>query len=83
MSELEKKKSDLENAVSYKQTETYIEEKARNDLSLIRPGEKVYVIPESIKEAAAKKAVLGDATSTVRLPFVKSSNLRQWINLFL
>ena len=29
---------------AFKKTDEYIEEKARNDLNLIKPGEKVYVV---------------------------------------
>ena len=42
--ELEAKKAEIEKEIEYKQTSEYIEERARNDLNLIKPGEKVYVV---------------------------------------
>jgi cell division protein DivIC len=44
VSELEKDKAVLENNIAYKKTEEYVEEKARNDLNMIKPGEKIYVV---------------------------------------
>lgn len=76
---LESQKSDLEESVSYKQTEAYIEEKARNDLSLIKPGEKVYIIPDSLKEGFEDKTVLG--VTSINLE--GDSNLKLWLDLFL
>ncbi|HLD51411.1 hypothetical protein A3K34_00085 [candidate division WWE3 bacterium RIFOXYC1_FULL_40_10] len=43
VTKLNNKKSELEAEIAYKQTPEYIEEKARNDLNMIKPGEKVYV----------------------------------------
>lgn len=52
VSELEKQKSGLEAEIGYKKTDEYIEERARNDLSLIKPGEEVFVVIEKEEEGA-------------------------------
>ncbi len=41
---LDKEKKEIEEEIEFKKTDEYIEEKARNDLNLIKPGEKVYVV---------------------------------------
>ncbi len=41
---LEEEKRGIEEEIEFKKTDEYIEEKARNDLNLIKPGEKVYVV---------------------------------------
>jgi cell division protein FtsB len=42
--ELENKKAEIEEDIEYKKSDEYIEEKARDELNLIKPGEKVYVV---------------------------------------
>lgn len=41
---LENEKTEIEKDIEYKKSDEYIEEKARNELNLIKPGEKVYVV---------------------------------------
>ena len=80
VNELEMDKAQLEESVSYKKTDEYIEEKARNDLSLIRPGEKVYVIPKEIKDIDLDSKVLGQ--KSIRNIDENSSNVARWAALF-
>lgn len=83
--ELEAEKKDYTNRVAYKKTDEYIEEKARNDLSMIKPGEKVYVVPQEFKGISLESKVLGQKTTPQKLFLGKldpESNIVKWIRLF-
>lgn len=83
--ELEEERRDYTNKVAYKQTDEYVEEKARNDLSLIKPGEKVYVVPKGFRGADLESKVLGQGSVSERLFLGKlneESNIVKWIKLF-
>lgn len=77
--ELKEVKREYENSVAYKKTDEYIEEKARNDLNLIKPGEKVYVLPQGLREVNLESRVLGEKN----VNFSEKSNPSKWIALFL
>jgi cell division protein FtsB len=79
VAELEEEKKDYENSVAYKKTDEYVEEKARNDLNLIRPGEKVYVLPQGLKEVNLESKVLGQRNISLE----EKSNPAKWLSLFL
>lgn len=51
LSSLNEEKEKIEKEIEYKQTDEYVEEKARNELNLIKPGEKVYVVVEEGSES--------------------------------
>jgi len=51
LSLLNEEKEKIEKEIEYKQTDEYVEEKARNELNLIKPGEKVYVVVEEGSES--------------------------------
>lgn len=83
---LEQDKKDYINSVAYKKTDEYVEEKARNDLSLIKPGEKVYVVPSGLREVDLEAKVLGQNSVAERLffgKFDKNGNIAKWIRLFI
>jgi cell division protein FtsB len=83
--EMETQKQELEESVSYKNTDEYVEEMARNDLNLVKPGEKVYVIPKELKEDSLEAKVLGGSSVVERLSSESSgdeSNITKWIKLF-
>ena len=83
--EMEEEKREYKNKVTFKQTDEYIEEKARNDLSLIKPGEKVYVIPKEFKGIDLESKVLGQKSFSGKLFFGKfddESNIIKWVRLF-
>ncbi|OGC45282.1 hypothetical protein A2V49_01660 [candidate division WWE3 bacterium RBG_19FT_COMBO_34_6] len=89
VAKLETEKTKLEESINYKQSDDYIEEKARDDLNMIKPGEKVYVIPkEIIESASAKKNVLGEKVidGVKNLPSSlensKTGYLSLWLELF-
>ena len=85
VNDLEHEKEELEKSVAFKVTDEYVEEKARNDLNLIRPGEKVYVIPKELKSADLESRVLGEK-SGVKSSFLANldpeSNVTKWVLLF-
>lgn len=60
----------------YFQTAEYQELAVRESLGLVRPGEKVLILPENSQ--AAKDA--DTTTSDVAAPLVQTSNLEQWVN---
>ncbi len=78
---LKDEKSSLEESVTYKQTDEYIEEKARNELSLIKPGEKVYVIPDELKNTSANDKTLNDVSLKTHLAEGSNDTLSQWLTL--
>lgn len=45
----------LKRQIEYKRTLEYIEESARNELNLIKPGEKVYVLEGSTEEGTVEQ----------------------------
>ena len=69
--DLYNKKTMLEESVAYKESDEYIEESARNDLSLIKPGEDVFVV----------RGLEGDSKESFVLSAV--SNHRSKVNLYL
>lgn len=86
VSSLKQEKADLDSIVAYKQTDQYVEEKARNDLNMIKPGEKVYVLEKISVESGefSPEAVRkGVATSVLGASATDESNLSSWLKLFL
>jgi cell division protein FtsB len=71
---LEEKRAYLEQTIDYKKTDEYAEERARNALNLIKPGEKLYV----------SSTVLGKASERVKeeLENKEKSNIQLWYELF-
>lgn len=58
----------------YYQTEEYQELAVREGLGLVRPGEKVLILPPNTKQA-------GDDRNETGLPTApRSNNLEQWVN---
>lgn len=85
---LEERKTSLESEISYKETDEYIEERARNDLSLIKEGEKVYVLsgnksmlaPISAKDTTSVLSSVDERTG--RFGDYRDSNWYMWYRLF-
>jgi len=74
ISGLEAEKGSLEQDIAYKATDDYVEERARNALNFVKPGEKVYVVPQVLGDASRKLSAVSDS--------VEKSNLRLWYELF-
>lgn len=81
-------KSKLNAEIEYRQTDEYIDEVARNDLNLVKPGEKVYVIQGDSLESndsgvSSKESVLGELTNRAKKQSnITESNAYQWYKLF-
>jgi cell division protein FtsB len=75
VSTLEAKRSNMEKTIEYKKTDEFIEERARNALNLIKPGERVFVMPVVL--AASSEKSVSNAVEK------EKSNFQRWIDLFL
>ncbi len=62
---LKNKKEELETSIEYKETDDYIEEAARNELNLVRPGEEIYIFPEDL--ATKEEEVLENESTELDL----------------
>jgi cell division protein FtsB len=85
VNELEEKKAQLDGDIEYKKSDEYIEERARNDLNLIKPGEKVYVVSDlDLSDIDEKTSdVLAEFTERIeRSSSESNSNAYQWYKLF-
>ena len=72
--ELQKEGESLTQKKEYYQSESFIEEEARNKLNMAKVGETVVILPPNLKEVIGKK----ENQPTKPLP-----NWHQWLNLFL
>ena len=80
---MEKQKTDLEKSIAYKQTSNYIEDKARTELNMAKPGESIFVV-EGLPGDPQKNGV--QTPGSVILPAKtleeRMRNLTLWWNLF-
>jgi len=79
---LETKRIELENELERKKTAEFIEEKARNELNLKKPGEDVFIAPKGLgkeddvaSEKIKKKGGKAGGGSV-------ESNVEAWVDLF-
>lgn len=80
---LENKKKELEASIEYKKTNEYIEEKARNDLNLIKPGESIYVVSGPGNEGYLDDKVLSKTDVRTEISSkIKNTNWYKWFKLF-
>ena len=80
VSKLESEKKKIEAEIAYKQTPEYIEEKARNELNLIKPGEKVYVVVGDDVKSSSESVLSG--SSERKANEKKDANWYSWYKLF-
>lgn len=73
---VELQRDNLEFQKKYYQTAEYQELAVRESLGLVRPGEKVLILPENSKKA--KEADTKETTAVVRPE--QTSNFEQWVN---
>jgi cell division protein FtsB len=78
---LEEKKSYLEKEIALKKTDGFVEEVARNDLNLIKEGEKVYVVKWENSDGSGQENVLS-ASSTETVNESPNANWYSWYQLF-
>lgn len=79
---MEKQAKDLNTDIEYKKTDAYIEEKARNDLNMIKPGEQVYVVVDSGKNASSNEVLGTKSNSEKKESSPKDANWYAWYKLF-
>lgn len=83
---LDAKKQRLESEISKKKTPQYVEEKARNELNMIKPGEKIVVFVGNKKETSASPVFSENAnnvlSASTKIPEKKSPNPVLWYKLF-
>ena len=72
--ELQEESEGLAQKKEYYQSESFIEEEARNKLNMAKVGETVVILPPNLKE------VIGRKENQLTKPL---SNWQQWLNLFL
>lgn len=89
ISALEKQKQALETDIKYEQSDEYVEEKARNELNLIKPGEKVYVVEKSEiggvegqNSQPVENSDVLSAKSEKTEEAQKTANWELWVKLF-
>lgn len=71
---LETRKIYLQNDLKYKKSDEYVEEKARNDLNLIKPGERIFVVSKVLGKFAS-----GKNENSIFKTDTEKSNLELWI----
>ena len=84
---LEDEKKKIEEEIEFKKTDEYIEAKARNDLNLIKPGEKVYVVKTTEKDTAGNVLSETDTVASEKgldkgNEEKKNENWYSWYRLF-
>ncbi len=81
--EMEKKKKDIEKEIEYKKTDEYIEEKARNDLNLIKPDEEIYVVVKSKNDDNTLNNVLSESDKReIENKEVKNNQNKNWYSWY-
>jgi len=78
VSELKKKKENLEKELLYKKTDEFVEKAARNELNLVKPGEKVYVVVGGSDNKKKRTEVLSSSSKRGE----NESVIYQWYRLF-
>jgi cell division protein FtsB len=73
---LESEKVNIKKDLEYRNSTDYIEKEARNKLSLVRPGEHIYISPLALSNMDDGE-VLGSKGGEYK------SNLELWLELFL
>ncbi len=72
---MESKKVELLEVLKYVKSDNFVEEKARTELNLVKPGEQVVVIPQ-VKEVGDRQ----ENEAVVRLKNIP--NYQKWLNYF-
>ena len=72
-----KENDELKKEYTYKSSDQFVEEEARNKLNFVKPGEKL-LIPVSGSEPEVKGELKGEAGGVQK----EESNLNRWLKLF-
>ena len=84
---LENQKRQIEEEIEFKKTDEYVEEKARNDLNLIKPGERVYVVKSAEEDRTGNvlsetDTVVSQTEGLEKEGQQKNENWYSWYRLF-
>lgn len=84
---LEQKRDTLIAETEYKKTTDYIEEKARNELNFIKPGESVFVMPKKVLGIQDERGdfvgpTTQDKVMQVNNKVMTQNNAKMWLELF-
>lgn len=79
VAKLEEDMKKIETEIEFKKSDEYIEEKARNDLNLIRSGEKVYVVKGGEAQEESVLSITDQKTESEE----KKPNWYSWYRLFI
>ena len=63
LDELEKRRSELENELLMVNSDEYVEQQARSQLHMIKPGEVLYIVPSSTEYTAPEAEEPSDETA--------------------
>ena len=75
VSDLEIKKTRLTNDLEYKKSDEYIEDSARNQLGLIKPGEKLFIFPSVLGSSQ-------NSSDSIKNPEAgERSNVQLWLDV--
>lgn len=75
------KKTDLERSINYAKTDEFVEEKARNELNMVKPNEKVFVVQKNDQVATKTEATEQSAVSPVTQDKTYGDNAKLWFDL--
>lgn len=93
VAQLEQEKALLQEQIAFQQTDDFVEQQARNKLNMVRPGEKIFVVPEDYADQVGydSSSVLGidDANDVDSGSVPESSvlvedvpNYKKWFDVF-
>lgn len=84
ISAAQKQKEALEAEISYKQSDDYVRERARDDLNLVMPGERVFVVTgEPPEEGEVAKSGGSDGSEVLGQSSARdAANWYLWFRLF-
>ena len=85
INKLEKDKNDLNDLLSYVQTDAFVEQEAREKLNLAKEGESLVLVPEADSAGESRTSgeqLVVDNYSQSAPPVVKKSNLAKWWQYF-
>ncbi len=80
---LSQKKENLKKGIEYQNTVAFVEDKARNDLNMIMPGEQVYVLSQEAGVLGANHEVSSISSLAKVVSPSSNQNITAWLNLFL
>lgn len=81
---MEQEKAELEKSIEHKKTDDYVEERARGDLNLVKPGEKVFVVVggKSTKDTGITTQKSTKSPIEAKKQTIDDNNLYKWYRLF-